>query len=1156
MKTACLGPIRSGTGTLHAPEGTVTGEFVTIRGETWYRIGRYDLMPPFFMSVVSGSDHWFFVSSTGGLTAGRGNADRALFPYYTDDRIAENHTNTGPIAIFLVTRGTDRYLWEPFSSPGAGPYRTERNLYKNEMCSALTFEEKNMDLGLTYRYTWRTGDRFGFVKTSVLVNDSSQGVSVGLLDGLRNILPSFVDAQTQSAFSNLLDAYKRNELEPETGIGLYSLSSRLTDKAEPVEALLATAVWQCGLDNPVHLLSETQLEALRAGVPPVQETDLRGRRGAYLVCSEVTLPPGSERRWDIAADVHRDASSIVALKTLLSGDPSSPAEALERDIAANDASLRSVIAAADGLSYTADRPASVHHLANVLFNTMRGGYFPDSGIVAKADLMRFIGQRNRTTASRYAAFLSELPERLTRRELLARAEGTGSADLERLCSEYLPLTFSRRHGDPSRPWNRFSINVKHPDGSLRLEYQGNWRDIFQNWEALSLSFPEYLEGMICVFLDATTADGYNPYRITREGIEWETPAPDNPWANIGYWGDHQIVYLSRLLELSRRFHPGRLETLLPKRRFSHAEVPYRIREYRHMTENPYDTIEFDCELDRRIERRVREIGTDGRLVTGSEGAVFHVTMIEKLLILVLAKLVNFVPDGGIWMNTQRPEWNDANNALAGTGVSVVTLAYLIRFIGLFESLVESCGRTTVQVTCETLGLFDAIHGVLEWYAEHLQNRGFDDRSRREMMDALGTAGSVYRTSLYRNGLSGVFEALETDRLLPFLTLARSFTEHTLAANLRPDALYHSYNTLKFGPHTVTLRRLPEMLEGQVAALSSGTLQADGSLALLESLRTSRLYRADRHSYTLYPDHDLPGFLEKNRIPAERAERIPLVRRLIDDSDRSLIVRNHDGVYRFNGAFRNADDVHRALDALADQARFGECAARDREAVLELFELTFDHASFTGRSGTFFAYEGLGSIYWHMVSKLLLAVQETFIRARAAGEPAETLAALAAGYRDIRRGLGFNTSPAEFGAFPTDPYSHTPAGGGARQPGMTGQVKEEILTRFRELGVTVERGRLSFDPVLLDPAEFCAAAEEFRFLDTDGVERVIDLQPGSLAFTVCGVPVVYRTSPRRFLRVETADGRETVLEGSSLDEAASARIFSRDGGVSLIEVHRP
>ncbi|MCK7481714.1 MAG: hypothetical protein M0C28_34500 [Candidatus Moduliflexus flocculans] len=53
--------------------------------------------------------------------------------------------------------------------------------------------------------------------------------------------------------------------------------------------------------------------------------------------------------------------------------------------------------------------------------------------------------------------------------------------------------------------------------------------------------------------------------------------------------------------------------------------------------------------------------------------MLHANLAEKLLTLLLAKLVNFVPEGGIWMNTQRPEWNDANNALVGKGLSVVTL---------------------------------------------------------------------------------------------------------------------------------------------------------------------------------------------------------------------------------------------------------------------------------------------------------------------------------------------------------------------------------------------------------------------------------------------------------------------------------------------------
>ncbi|HBQ60196.1 MAG TPA: hypothetical protein DD671_11400, partial [Balneolaceae bacterium] len=64
-------------------------------------------------------------------------------------------------------------------------------------------------------------------------------------------------------------------------------------------------------------------------------------------------------------------------------------------------------------------------------------------------------------------------------------------------------------------------------------------------------------------------------------------------------------------------------------------------------------------------------------------------------------------------------------------------------------------------------------------------------------------------------------------------------------------------------------------------------------------------------------------------------------------------------------------------------------------------------------------------------------------------------------------------PEVYGAFPTDPYSHTPQHRGAQQPGMTGQVKEDILVRFAQLGLRVEDGILSFDPFLLSSDAFIA-----------------------------------------------------------------------------------
>ena len=43
----------------------------------------------------------------------------------------------------------------------------------------------------------------------------------------------------------------------------------------------------------------------------------------------------------------------------------------------------------------------------------------------------------------------------------------------------------------------------------------------------------------------------------------------------------------------------------------------------------------------------------------------------------------------------------------------------------------------------------------------------------------------------------------------------------------------------------------------------------------------------------------------------------------------------------------------------------------------------------------FAYEGLGSIYWHMVAKLLLATSERTFAAVEQGAPAEVVSILAA-----------------------------------------------------------------------------------------------------------------------------------------------------------------
>ena len=119
----------------------VQGNFVDLDGEPHYCIANVSDMGPFFLTVVSGSDHWMFVSSRGGLTAGRRDADGALFPYTTDDRVHDSSGARGPRTVLFVTRNGKRSRWEPFASAYRGVYRVKRNLYKKKRKKMLAMEQ-------------------------------------------------------------------------------------------------------------------------------------------------------------------------------------------------------------------------------------------------------------------------------------------------------------------------------------------------------------------------------------------------------------------------------------------------------------------------------------------------------------------------------------------------------------------------------------------------------------------------------------------------------------------------------------------------------------------------------------------------------------------------------------------------------------------------------------------------------------------------------------------------------------------------------------------------------------------------------------------------------------------------------------------------------
>jgi len=119
--------------------------------------------------------------------------------------------------------------------------------------------------------------------------------------------------------------------------------------------------------------------------------------------------------------------------------------------------------------------------------------------------------------------------------------------------------------------------------------------------------------------------------------------------------------------------------------------------------------------------------------------------------------------------------------------------------------------------------------------------------------------------------------------------------------------------------------------------------------------------------------------------------------------------------------------------------------------------------------------------------------------------------------------------------------------------MTGQVKEDILSRMIELGISVENGGILFDPVNLKKEEFMMSA------DNNDIQHFahafkIEIPSGKpmLAFSFCGVPVVYLIGENQ--KVELKFEKEIKTSNHLLiDSVTSHSVFQREGNVKIIVV---
>ena len=188
----------------------------------------------------------------------------------------------------------------------------------------------------------------------------------------------------------------------------------------------------------------------------------------------------------------------------------------------------------------------------------------------------------------------------------------------------------------------------------------------------------------------------------------------------------------------------------------------------------------------------------------------------------------------------------------------------------------------------------------------------------------------------------------------------------------------------------------------------------------------------------------------------------------------------------------------------------------------------------------------------MISKLLLAVQEKILQKNDPSIQQE----LHACYEDIRLGLGFTKTAQQYGAFPTDPYSHTPRHAGAQQPGMTGQVKEEILTRQAELGIRIQNGCIHFIPHMIHARDFSAKEQTFTFYSLKNEWKEMKLPQKSFFLTVCQTPIIFQYGDEQQIKIQWSDASEEIESSAILSPEISKSIFAREAKIEQITVTIP
>lgn len=372
--------------------------------------------------------------------------------------------------------------------------------------------------------------------------------------------------------------------------------------------------------------------------------------------------------------------------------------------------------------------------------------------------------------------------------------------------------FSRKHGDPERDYNYFSIA-----GEYYSQGDGNFRDVLQNRRNDVLFHPEVEDFDIEMFFSYIQFNGYNPlfvkgttftviqdkkseiekiideYVVSNKYIVEKILSSDFTAGSLingiynnkvklnvnddvflervlsnceqnfeastdkyGNWSDHWD-YLLDLVDCYLRVYPDRFESLL----FENTNYKYfdsdvfiipRDKKYYFNGKEARQFESFTVDEDRYEKGYVKD-GTNW--LKDKNGNIYKTNLIEKLISLCINKFALLDPcQMGIEMEGNRAGWCDATNGLVsmfGSGMSETF--ELLRLLEFTIDTLKKFSDKKVNLPAELLNFYNNINAQVENY-----------KSEFDYWDSVATAREEFRQSV-RYEISGEIIEIELGSLI-------------------------------------------------------------------------------------------------------------------------------------------------------------------------------------------------------------------------------------------------------------------------------------------------------------------------------------------------------------------------------------------------------